>query len=426
VNRFVSEPSFDRYQTETSAISSLFEHTFSEAFKVRQNMRYTHVEGIYNTMYPEQYFNDGANPNYPFLDATRRTVARWVSAKETTKDAFTSDSNAELKFATGPVSHKVLIGFDYRHLNENAASGAYVDTTPFDLYAPVYSGVTAPALSAEPRTLQTQSGVYAQDQLRFGPWIAVLGLRHDQVTSDVEGSPVQQDQATTGRAALMYELPFGLVPYVSYAQSFNPIFGGGICASLCAPQRGEQVEVGFKYQPSKTLAINGALYDTTEKNRLASDPTNPLISAQTGEVRIRGAELEVLAGITPYLDIIGAYAYTDAKLESGDNAGKRVETVPLHQASLWAKYRLDAIGLHGVTIGAGARYIGDSWDGTDTIKTPDYTLFDAMLRYENGPWRWQINATNLADKQHVTTCLARGDCFYGIGRTVLTSLTYRF
>jgi iron complex outermembrane receptor protein len=108
------------------------------------------------------------------------------------------------------------------------------------------------------------------------------------------------------------------------------------------------------------------------------------------------------------------------------NAGKRVETVPEHQASLWAKYRLTVLGLPGVTVGSGVRYIGESWDGTDTIRTPDYTLFDAMIRYENGPWRFQVNASNLADKRHVTTCLARGDCFFGIGRTVLSSLTYRF
>ena len=67
-----------------------------------------------------------------------------------------------------------------------------------------------------------------------------------------------------------------------------------------------------------------------------------------------------------------------------------------------------------------------SWDGTDKLRTPDYTLFDAMIRYETGPWRFQVNATNLADKRHVTTCLARGDCFFGIGRTVLGSATYRF
>jgi outer membrane receptor protein involved in Fe transport len=60
------------------------------------------------------------------------------------------------------------------------------------------------------------------------------------------------------------------------------------------------------------------------------------------------------------------------------------------------------------------------------LRTPDYTLFDAMVRYETGPWRFQVNASNLADKRHVTTCLSRGDCFFGIGRTVLGSATYRF
>ena len=119
----------------------------------------------------------------------------------------------------------------------------------------------------------------------------------------------------------------------------------------------------------------------------------------------------MISRVTPDLDLIGAYSYLDARVQSGDNAGKRVETVPGHQASLWAKYRLTALGLQGVTVGGGVRYIGESWDGLDAIRTPDYTLFDAMIRYETGPWRFQVNATNLADKRHVTTCLARGDCF---------------
>jgi iron complex outermembrane recepter protein len=151
-----------------------------------------------------------------------------------------------------------------------------------------------------------------------------------------------------------------------------------------------------------------------------------LLSVQTGKVRIRGAELEVITRVTPDLDLIGAYAYVNAVVESGDNAGKRVESVPEHQASLWAKYRLTALGLQGVTVGGGVRYIGDSWDGLDAIRTPDYTLFDAMIRYETGPWRFQVNASNIADKRHLTTCLARGDCFLGLGRTVLGSATYRF
>ncbi|MEY9422723.1 iron complex outermembrane receptor protein [Bradyrhizobium japonicum] len=426
VLRFASEPGFDKYQTETGAISSLFEHSFSDGLKIRQNLRYAHVEGIYRSMWPDLNFVDPSDPNYPFLDSNRRTMARSVWSRETVKDSLTSDSNAELKLHTGAVAHKVLFGADYREARERAQSGFATDPTPFDLYTPVYNGVTAPAMSPEPNLRQSQFGLYAQDQLRLGPWLAVLGLRHDYVTSDTQGSPVENYQATTGRAALMYELPFGLTPYVTYAQSFNPIFGAGICATVCAPQRGEMVELGFKYNPTPRNAINGAIFDITEKNRLASDPDNPLLSIQTGKVRIRGAELEVLTSLTPDLDLIAAYTYIDARVESGDNTGKHVETVPDHQASLWAKYRLAWFGLPGVTVGGGVRYIGQSWDGTDTIRTPDYTLFDAKVRYDNGPWRLQVNASNLFDKRHLTTCRIGGDCFLGIGRTVLGSVTYKF
>jgi iron complex outermembrane receptor protein len=427
VRRFAGEPGFDKYQTETGTVSSLYEHSFSDGLKIRQNMRYAHVEGIYRTMYPNLNFVDPADPNFPFLDASRRAVARDIWSRETVKDSFTSDSNAELKLLTGPVAHKVLFGVDYRVLRERAQSAFATDPTPFDLYAPVYTGVTPPALSAEPDLRQSQLGLYVQDQMRLGPWIAVLGLRQDYVSSDVVGSLEENSKATTGRAGLMYELSFGLTPYVTYATSFTPVFGSGVCLDgICKAQQGEMVELGFKYNPFAGTAINGAIFDTTEKNRLATDPSGSPFSVQTGKVRIRGAELEVITRVTPDFDLIGAYSYLNAMVESGDNIGKRVETVPDHQASLWAKYRLTALGLQGVTIGGGVRYIGESWDGTDTLRTPDYTLFDAMIRYETGPWRFQVNASNLADKRHVTTCLARGDCFYGIGRTVLGSATYRF
>ncbi len=63
----------------------------------------------------------------------------------------------------------------------------------------------------------------------------------------------------------------------------------------------------------------------------------------------------------------------------------------LGQAIAW-----HSLGLPDVTVGAGVRYIGGSWDGIDVLRTPDYTLFDAMVRWDNGPWRLQFNATNIA------------------------------
>jgi iron complex outermembrane receptor protein len=256
--------------------------------------------------------------------------------------------------------------------------------------------------------------------------IGVFGLRYDRVSSDTAGAPLQIDKATSGRAALMYELPFGITPYVSYAQSFNPIFGATTCVDFCKPQRGEQYEVGFKYSQTKDLTINGALFDTTEKNRTAADPAGSGRSIQTGKVRIRGAELEVLATVASDLDLIGAYTYLDTEVLSGDDMGKRIETVPEHQASLWAKYRFAMFGVQGFSVGGGVRYIGPVWDGTDTIQTPGYALVDAMIGWENQNWRFQINGTNLADNIHLASCLARGDCFYGSRRTILSSLTYKF
>lgn len=438
VNRFLGEPGFDKYRTTTGSASSLFEHSFSETFKIRQNTRYLHTDGIYHTMYASVFYNALDSSIYPFLDPARRTIGRQIWMAEAVRDNLTSDTHAELKFASGPVSHKLLFGFDYRLFLDSGRWGGGYDGTPFDLYAPVYTGATAVDMYPYAGTRQRQAGMYIQDQMRLGQWIAVIGARHDRLKSRIEGEPVQTDGATSSRIGLMYELPGGLTPYVSWAQSFDPVFGATTCVGgMCQPKRGELKEVGFKYTPWKGLAVNAALYDITEKNRLASDPAGSSLSIQTGEVRIRGGEAEVIGSLTRDLDIIGAYAYTDARIVQGDYVGARVESVPLHQASLWAKYKFPLFGVPGFSIGGGARYVGESfstgeyWNTstastTVTIATPSYMLYDAMFGYENDTWRFQINAMNLADKRHVTTCLARGDCFYGQSRTIVTSLTYKF
>jgi outer membrane receptor protein involved in Fe transport len=55
-----------------------------------------------------------------------------------------------------------------------------------------------------------------------------------------------------------------------------------------------------------------------------------------------------------------------------------------------------------------------------------FTLFDAMLAYSGGPLRVALNVTNLTDKVQISTCLARGDCFYGQRRAVALTARYTF
>src|SRR3546814_14887260 len=66
-------------------------------------------------------------------------------------------------------------------------------------------------------------------------------------------------------------------------------------------------------------------------------------------------------------------------------------------------------------VGAGVRYIGNtvSTGPTTGLKTPGYTLVDALVALDWNRWTAAINATNLFDKSYFSTCRTFGDCFTG-------------
>jgi iron complex outermembrane recepter protein len=428
-NRFTGDPATDRYQTETGAISSLFEHEFSNAVKFTQNLRYAHSDGIYRSAYVNSF---SANP---YIDPARRVLNRFSTQQEASKDSFGIDNNVQVKAITGPLQHKLLFGVDYRNVSEVTKSGTFANIAPIDIYAPTNYSIPVPPLTlVSPLTRFGQTGLYAQDQMRLGPWLATLGLRHDFASTRRTAADSSDRSATTGRASLMYETAFGFNPYASWAQSFNPVyfsplFGGSTCiGGTCRDLRGETYEVGFKYTVNPGLAVNSAIYETVERNRLAAsnNPAFPFASSQIGQVRIRGFEIEAIGKVTPDFDLIASYSYIHAKVESGFNAGKSLENVPANQASLWGKYRLAAFGLRDLTVGAGVRYIGKAYEETNIYTIPDYTLFDMMVAWDPGPYRLQLNVNNIGDERYISACYARGDCYYGIGRTVLGTATYRF
>jgi iron complex outermembrane recepter protein len=440
-SRFVSEPGFDRYDTENKSVTALFQHRFDDVWTVRQNLRYTDSSVDYRSMYPIPF----PGPNSPFVDPQRRQIVRAVWVSQPNATTLTSDSSLEAKFRWGAVEQKVLAGVDYVRYRQKSKSGFAYDVTPFDLYAPSYgqpaflldaglnpigvfpiSGImNGLGIADDPTNRLTQLGTYLQDQVRLGPWIAVAGVRRDWLNNRVEGSADERTEATSRRFGLMYETPFGLTPYVSYSESFEPVSGLNFYNQRFKPFRGEQVELGVKYQPAgPDLVINAAVYDLKEKNQLSSDPNNAQNYIQI-DAHSRGLEIEALAKLRS-VSLIATYSYTDARVEGGLQDGFRVATVPEHMASLWMKHDFAIGNLKGFSVGGGVRYVGSSWDGFDQLMTPAVTLFDAMFAYDAGTWRWAVNGTNLADKEYVSTCLARGDCFFGNRRAITTSLTYRF
>lgn len=488
---FVGEPD-DYYNTRSQSVTLFFDHKFNEDLKLHSVTRYTHVENDYQSTYgailtPARmaYFNSVLgpifNPAYaPFLNAGQSEIARAVTKQQTDTGIFSSDTYLSGKFQTGPFEHRLTGGVDLMRFDVDVdTAGTLINNAlpgqpRFNMYFPVYNNSTylfgldgsvvspyAIPMYARPHESQSDAGLYLQDQIKAGPWSAILGVRQDWLTIEQDGAQTDNEDATSYRAALMYETSFGLNPYVSYSTSFTPLPGQPVGANMFSPflsltpakpMTGEQVEAGFKYQhPTLPLMVSSAIYELKQENTIVQ-PDVLFQAVQGATVKVRGFEIEAVGRILPELKLVASYSYTNATYSdypelfpfaSGIGQfmiGKPVDGVPKNLASLWAVYSPQEGQLRGWSVGGGVRYVGESQSygrevdlamvspgAVIAVTTPSYTLFDAMLAWENEHWRWQVTAQNLANTFYVATCTAyRGDCGVGQARTVITGLTYKF
>jgi len=419
-NRFTGEPGWDRYDTDRDSVGWLFEHRFDNGMTLRQNLRWSRTDVDYRTLYGDSFTAPGDWAGDPI---NKRLFGRFADATLTNTRLLATDQHLQGKLATGAVQHDWLIGLDIAHYRKTGEAGFELPvysaggTVPLiDAYAPVYGNFTPPAMSAIAKFTQQQSGVYLQDQMHIGAgWLVTAGLRYDRARNATEGLETETAQATTKRFGVLYKLPQGWSPYVSYSESFTPV--ANIDDQRFKPLRGKQWEAGVKYDADGgSTAFNAVVYDLRELNQLKQDATTNLYS-QLGETRAQGLELEFKAALARSLDVVANYTYTDLD--------DQLEAVPAHQLSVWGKWRFALAGRSGFSVGAGLRTLSAFHDGAAPT-VPQLTLLDAMLAWDGTHWRAALNINNLADKVYVATCLSRGDCWYGARRNVVGTLTYRW
>ena len=125
-------------------------------------------------------------------------------------------------------------------------------------------------------------------------------------------------------------------------------------------------------------------------NALTADQTNPLFQVQTGEVRVRGLELEGVASLRRGLNLIGAVTYLDPEVTKSTvpaEVGTRPAGVPKVSASLYLDQTFgEGNGIWtGFGIGAGIRFISNSASSIGEHQVvPSATLVDASARYDLG------------------------------------------
>jgi iron complex outermembrane receptor protein len=434
-SRYLGEPGIDGFKLEQGAVGYAFEHRFNSVLQFRQNVRYTAVKNDLTAVRDEGLLPD------------LRTANRSINYVVSDSQNIALDNQLQADLATGPFTHKVLFGVDYIKTKSNS-DYRFAFVSPIDVFAPVY-GAPVPSRASLPPFVkvasdQDQIGVYLQDQIKFDRFTLSLTGRQDRATVQnvsagafpPPGATQREDSATTGRVGLSYLFDAGLAPYVSYSTSFVPLAGTDLAGNTFKPTTGEGKEIGVKFKPlGSNLMVTAAWFDIVQQNLLTADPNSIFNNIQTGEARVRGFELEARGNITREFEIVGGYSRLDPRVTKSNDgfAGNYLVNTAIEQASLWGKYTWYSGPVAGLGLGAGVRYVGLSYgDSANTIAIPGYTLFDAAISYDFGYLRpdmkglsAQINATNLADRYYVASCVTSlAYCGLGAGRRVLGTLKY--
>lgn len=193
----------------------------------------------------------------------------------------------------------------------------------------------------------------------------------------VQDPPVEVHEEydkTLGRAGLTYRLVQdrgsidALNAYFSYSEGFRPNIGVRDIDGnpLTTPQEMEQYEVGIKGE-----FLNGALGGALAY--FDSETTNIPVSAVylggfgganasvlTGLREISGLELELIGQVTPEINIVLNYTYTDSELSDPNyDFTAPVNNVPENQASILGSYEFLDGPAAGLRLGASIVWMED-------------------------------------------------------------------
>ncbi|UVL40015.1 TonB-dependent siderophore receptor [Pseudomonas sp. B21-040] len=435
----LGDPDWEFYDRTYYALGYAFEHRLNDVWQFRQNLRYTKTDLSFQAVtvgsYPFTQVDDAGN------------VGRTTTSVDEDISQFAVDNNFQADFATGDVRHTVLLGLDHQRSNTNYLS-IFGSAPPINVNNPIHGlPIQRPDRSTafydyDQKTYQT--GVYVQDQMALDQWRLTLGGREDWVHTGTkffnkgDATNTERDKNFSGNAAISYVFDSGFVPYLSYAESFQPTTGAAASSTESfKPTEGKQWELGIKYQPpgSNTL-LTAAIYDLTQKNvSVTTTVAGTPITSQTGEVKVKGLELEAVSDVTENLKLIAAYTLAKSEVQDGDFKGNRLQLMPNQQASLWTDYTWHNGVLDGFGVGGGVRYTGNTYGdqaNTELGKADAYTVFDAAVHYDLGRLdntlkgaSLQLNATNLFNKDYISTCDSFY-CYYGDQRSVVASATYKW
>lgn len=352
-------------------------------------------------------------------------------------------------FRTGPLRHRVSFGADFRDRQQTR----FFITTPTTNGVPVASGGRGPLFNIRnpnygglPTRLSTAGltplvedertfGFYANDYVDLTDRLSILGgLRYDSVDSDGSG-PLGRSSAVSPQLAVNYQFDNASL-FASFSRAFlpNTVVDTASGANVpFDPERSTQYEAGGKLNLFGGRArATAAVYRIEKTNVVNFVDELPVL---TDGQRSQGVELSLTGQPADGMNVYAGYAYTDAKILTGPDAGNRPTNVAKHTANLWVSYEWSAGALRGLGVGGGAFYVSDRFgDDANSWRLGDYALADLSVWYtlpvsvagRPGGVRFQLAVKNLTDERYFPA--SGGDLRVNIGtpRTVFGSISAAF
>ncbi|WP_270826846.1 TonB-dependent receptor [Aeromonas sp. Y318-1] len=399
----------------------------NDQWQLRQQLGYTSLDSQFDNTYVTSVKGDQV------------TRARWQ--QDLKANSLISNTEAEGQLQTGPVEHRLLVGFEQNW--QERTPKLYQNATAIpagNLYdpgsLPTYDG--AMKLSSDANHKVRGYGLYVQDQLSLGDWHLLAGLRRDDFTVTSRRNDLNKEE-TVSVASLSPRLGLVWNPieehafYASYSKTFTPVGGEligitpGDKNNNLDPQHTRLYEGGVKSDwLDGRLATTLSLYRLEMYNKRSKDPLDPTKVILTGLQRTEGIELSARAQLTDELYLRGGIAIQDAEQVKADAdlQGKRPMNVSRQNGELFAGYQSGKQGWFGET---GVTAVGDRFaDNANTTPLPGYARFDARAGYRWQQWETQLSVENLTDHDYFVSATSASQIMPGTPRQLHLSAAYRF
>lgn len=312
-------------------------------------------------------------------------------------------------FDTGPLSHRLLVGFDHNDA-KSKSSIAVKGAALFNIFTspPLTSfGDLTPLVTiANPSAGTTETGYLIQDQIKYGDkWVASLALRRS--IFDGKGGP-QSARKWLPNLGLIFKPTPRSALYANMMSGYR--FPSGLIrpdGSFLPGTTSRQFEVGYKQEfRDGRLSLGTSLFQIKVDNAAISIPGTVFYESGPGQ-RSRGVEFEMRGNLAPGLDVSATYAHLSVKTADGTPA----ISAPRDSGSLWLAYRFQSEALKQWSLAAGVFAHSDATtrrndqvNGKDVfMSVPGNARVDLHLGYTGKYWSANLGVRNLFDKRLYST-----------------------